>query len=558
MPRRPSERLPPGQRCIIKGVVAKPELNGQFGTIADFELYGSGRYAVWLYKGGSVALKPANVEAVVDDSRWPSKKLGPAPMRTAATPVTLKELDDVMVNEGQGTWLLSLLKRGDVDPDAQIPMTAFSREVEEALEGFGSSITLLGRVNLMFLTPSDAQNTPTEGLQACRLSSKPFSTVERAQTSEADRLHAAARGGKAGLFVNMKLLLDYGGDVNAVNQEGQTPVHHVVGAECPPALNQTLFESQQLIVLRTLLDTGQYTDIDKRDTAGFSAFSTAVEYGASVNILKLLLERGADINQEVTGDTGFSPIAIACASVLHEASREVTALLIDAKANLDTEWRHPNRPHSTKHTTRGWAELKPTSEFTKELNRRCDFDYESSRALEVGAVTQADIDRLSDLIATGDIDENGASRLLKSRSDSALVDEHELERKGMEVCSMNFLEAWRKATTGGTSNLDGYVPPEPEEGGEYPMDAHRPVFGGRVRIQGLQGAAELNGRTGKIINWNADGKRRFGVQLEGPDQRLLKVKARNLLPEEPERPWKVEVAIADRSSHAARPSLSRP
>ena len=105
---------------------------------------------------------------------------------------------------------------------------------------------------------------------------------------------------------------------------------------------------------------------------------------------------------------------------------------------------------------------------------------------------------------------------------------------------MNFLEAWRKATTGGTSNLDGYVPPEPEEGGEYPKDAHRPVFGGRVRIQGLQGAAELNGRTGKIINWNADGKRRFGIQLEGPDQRLLKVKARNLLPEEPERPWKVE------------------
>ena len=88
-------------------------------------------------------------------------------------------------------------------------------------------------------------------------------------------------------------------------------------------------------------------------------------YGASVNILKLLLERGADINQEVTGDTGFSPIAIACASVLHEASREVTALLIDAKANLDAEWRHPSRPHSTKHTTRGWAELKPTSEFTR-------------------------------------------------------------------------------------------------------------------------------------------------------------------------------------------------
>ena len=173
------------------------------------------------------------------------------------------------------------------------------------------------------------------------------------------------------------------------------------------------------------------------------------------------------------------------------------------------------------------------------MNRRCDFDYESSRALEVGAVTQADIDRLSNLIATGDIDENGASRLLKSRSDSALVDEHERERKGMEVCSMNFLEAWR-GDDGRHLQSRRVCASGAREAASTPWMRTVPSLGGRVRTR-PPGAAELGGRTGKIINWNADGKRRFGVQLEGPDQRLLKVKARNLLPEEPERPWKGRV-----------------
>ena len=39
-------------------------------------------------------------------------------------------------------------------------------------------------------------------------------------------------------------------------------------------------------------------------------------------------------------------------------------------------------------------------------------------------------------------------------------------------------------------------------------------MGGRCRLQGLRTAPELNGQIGRIIGWNADGRRRYGVQLD--------------------------------------------
>ena len=50
-----------------------------------------------------------------------------------------------------------------------------------------------------------------------------------------------------------------------------------------------------------------------------------------------------------------------------------------------------------------------------------------------------------------------------------------------------------------------------------------------MEVQGLQGAAEHNGKRGHVVSWNADGKRRFGVRLDA-DGKMLNVKPRNLLP----------------------------
>ena len=53
-----------------------------------------------------------------------------------------------------------------------------------------------------------------------------------------------------------------------------------------------------------------------------------------------------------------------------------------------------------------------------------------------------------------------------------------------------------------------------------------PTLGGRCRLQGLQGAAELNGQIGRIVSWNDDGRRRYSVRLESTGK-LISCKSRN-------------------------------
>jgi len=52
----------------------------------------------------------------------------------------------------------------------------------------------------------------------------------------------------------------------------------------------------------------------------------------------------------------------------------------------------------------------------------------------------------------------------------------------------------------------------------YPAQGAASTAGGRCRLQGLRGAPELNGQVGRIIGWNADGRRRYGVQLDSGQQ----------------------------------------
>ena len=52
----------------------------------------------------------------------------------------------------------------------------------------------------------------------------------------------------------------------------------------------------------------------------------------------------------------------------------------------------------------------------------------------------------------------------------------------------------------------------------YPAQGAASTAGGRCRLQGLRGAPELNGQIGRIIGWNTDGRRRYGVQLDSGQQ----------------------------------------
>lgn len=56
-----------GKRVLIKGLAARPELNGTYGTALTWS-EARGRYGVRLADGTDVALKPANLEAAKDQS----------------------------------------------------------------------------------------------------------------------------------------------------------------------------------------------------------------------------------------------------------------------------------------------------------------------------------------------------------------------------------------------------------------------------------------------------------------------------------------------------------
>jgi hypothetical protein len=53
-------------------------------------------------------------------------------------------------------------------------------------------------------------------------------------------------------------------------------------------------------------------------------------------------------------------------------------------------------------------------------------------------------------------------------------------------------------------------------------------------LQGLKGAAQLNGQAGHIVNWNVDGRRRYGVRLEGSGK-LVSCPMRSVVPLD--KPW---------------------
>lgn len=124
----------------------------------------------------------------------------------------------------------------------------------------------------------------------------------------------------------VRLLLDKGANIEAVDQLKKTPLHHAITEVFEEMVNLLLERGARLdvkdyrgttpleiavasgadVIISALLDYG--ADIEARNEAGRTALHQAVEYG-SVPTVTLLLNRGADIHAR--GRHGETPLTLA-------------------------------------------------------------------------------------------------------------------------------------------------------------------------------------------------------------------------------------------------------
>ena len=144
----PQPLLLPGTRVTVRGLQAKPHLNGAFATILEFDRT-SGRYATAFWHGGSVlGLKPVNVGVVVPDENAASRANYAAGLPvTASSPVRPQEVWSLLNGKRASgaaahialQWVCNLVRRREFDlayafptpPEQQLagktmPLLAFS------------------------------------------------------------------------------------------------------------------------------------------------------------------------------------------------------------------------------------------------------------------------------------------------------------------------------------------------------------------------------------------------------------------------------------------------
>ncbi|KAJ0318106.1 hypothetical protein COL5a_010855 [Colletotrichum fioriniae] len=93
-------------------------------------------------------------------------------------------------------------------------------------------------------------------------------------------LHAAVVHGNEAI---VKLLIEKGGDLNALTQQRKDTLHLAV-------------ESNQMNIVRLVLKAG--ANVNSVDGCGHSALFKAI-LGGNEDLVRLLLEYGADVNQSI-------------------------------------------------------------------------------------------------------------------------------------------------------------------------------------------------------------------------------------------------------------------
>jgi len=197
-----------------------------------------------------------------------------------------------------------------------------------------------------------------------------------------------------------------------------------------------------------------------------------------------LLSLGADVNAE-TSHPGFTALAAASAGNT-TVQPDIVKLLLEAKADASIAFSLPQNPNGAKQTAQEWASQQGRKALKRLFNDASKDDKDDKKKTER-------------LFKEGVERGMAALRLIRASLQA-----------GGDVAAL----AEQVAT-------DAAARPHPR--------GERSTLGGRCRLQGLQGAAELNGKTGHIVSWNADGRRRYGVKLEHNEQ-MISCQMRNAAP----------------------------
>lgn len=189
-------------------------------------------------------------------------------------------------------------------------------------------------------SPSDATLIfDLPNLQVCLSKEK----VDQSQTPEGSyALHYAAKNNSCKAI---ELLLDSGFDVNVLDSQGSTPLHHASGKEAAQllldrgadvniqdmkgraALSYAAFSGHKQVV-HLLLDRG--AAVNAQDKEGKSAL-WAVAYSGFEGVAQLLLDRGADLGAQMWD--GKRPLHTATAS----GHKEVTELFLERGADVNAQ-----------------------------------------------------------------------------------------------------------------------------------------------------------------------------------------------------------------------------
>jgi uncharacterized protein len=110
----------------------------------------------------------------------------------------------------------------------------------------------------------------------------------------------------------MVTLIRHGADVNAKDDDGQTPLLFAAGSSSPE-------------IARLLIEEG--AEVNARDIDGWTPLLSAVLWSKTPEIVTLLIDAGADVNAK--DNDGWTPLMIAAQ---HSSTPEIVTVLVEAGA----------------------------------------------------------------------------------------------------------------------------------------------------------------------------------------------------------------------------------
>ena len=371
----PQPLLLPGTRVTVRGLQAKPHLNGAFATILEFDRT-SGRYARAFWHSGSIlGLKPMNV--VPEENAASGANAATGLTVTASSPVRPQEVWALLNGKRASgaaahtavQWVCNLVRRRDFDlayafptpPDQQLagktmPLLAFSAGLMTKRNPAGSV--------------DDASNlVGTPELVRALLESK--ASVDARTESGSTALHLACA---SGLAEHVRVLLEHDTDVNASTDDHNRPTALMLLMQTSPVVTD-----EWRLECLDLLAGSKKLEIDRKDDAGYTPFDVAaVEWGRSAEVLHALLAHGADVNAQ-TVHPGFTALAAASAGpTVVDAS--IVKLLLEAKADATIEFTLPALRHSSsKRTPRAWAAEQGRDEVVAVFDAHHDVKHAAYR-----------------------------------------------------------------------------------------------------------------------------------------------------------------------------------